>query len=223
MERPRGFTLIELLVVIAIIAILAAILFPVFAKAREKARQSSCSSNLKQLGVAWLSYAQDYDERTCPTYDNTSNAWSMWVYNNGGVLGSRLLPYIRSGQLFVCPSSNGCLANYGLNYYLTAYANYPTWAYGNGGAALSTILRPAEIVIMNDAWNQGATGVCYYVGNANCTGYPNRSAGYICGATDMRHNEGVNVTYADGHVKWLKGDRFVPGAASMAAMLYFWQ
>jgi len=66
--KKHGFTLIELLVVIAIIAILAAILFPVFAKAREKARQSSCLSNLKQIGLAGLSYAQDYDEKCCPGY-----------------------------------------------------------------------------------------------------------------------------------------------------------
>src|SRR3978361_1344117 len=73
--RSRGFTLIELLVVIAIIAILAAILFPVFAKAREKARQSTCASNLKQLGLAMLQYTQDYDEAVIPSCFNWGGAF----------------------------------------------------------------------------------------------------------------------------------------------------
>ncbi len=105
--KKRGFTLIELLVVIAIIAILAAILFPVFARARENARRASCQSNLKQIGLGVMQYAQDYDERyPMRQYDNsdigTANSWRRTTY-----------PYTKSSQLFSCPSntSNSLLAD----------------------------------------------------------------------------------------------------------------
>ena len=99
MQRERrGFTLIELLVVIAIIAILAAILFPVFARARENARKSNCQSNLKQLGLAQLAYIQDYDEMTpqhrCGNADNGHQVCTFEV----------LLPYIQNTGIFLCPS-----------------------------------------------------------------------------------------------------------------------
>src|SRR5271155_1792674 len=97
-HNRRGFTLIELLVVIAIIAILAAILFPVFAQAREKARQTSCLSNLKQMSLAAKMYTQDYDEMTlaCPVIDgaNQNNGW--WP--------QLVTPYVKSYQVMQCPS-----------------------------------------------------------------------------------------------------------------------
>src|SRR5579862_862151 len=97
MNRKRAFTLIELLVVIAIIAILAAILFPVFAQAREKARQTSCLSNAKQMGLAILMYVQDYDEtypRACP-----DDWWQLtWEFTTQ--------PYIKNEQIFKCPSDS---------------------------------------------------------------------------------------------------------------------
>ncbi|MBI5833531.1 MAG: DUF1559 domain-containing protein [Armatimonadetes bacterium] len=95
----RGFTLIELLVVIAIIAILAAILFPVFAKAREKARQSSCISNGKQLGIAILQYAQDYDEQLCPPAVGVVDTPTAYGWQD------LVQPYIKSSQAFDCPSA----------------------------------------------------------------------------------------------------------------------
>ncbi|MCE5215684.1 DUF1559 domain-containing protein, partial [bacterium] len=96
--RRHGFTLIELLVVIAIIAILAAILFPVFARAREKARQSACQSNLKQVGLAAQMYAQDYDETMV-------RAWRMTNDNNGTTWADMLMPYMKNLQMLDCPSS----------------------------------------------------------------------------------------------------------------------
>ncbi|MBD3292214.1 MAG: prepilin-type N-terminal cleavage/methylation domain-containing protein, partial [Armatimonadia bacterium] len=98
MSTRRGFTLIELLVVIAIIAILAAILFPVFARAREKARQTSCLSNSKQIGTALMMYVQDYDE-TLPGYYNPdlpgeANQWYEVIE-----------PYVKNEQIFICPSA----------------------------------------------------------------------------------------------------------------------
>ena len=98
--RGRGFTLIELLVVIAIIAILAAILFPVFAQAREKARQTGCLSNLKQIGNALTMYVQDYDE-ILPSPDHATDGPSSL---NDPKWMDRIYPYARNEQLFNCPS-----------------------------------------------------------------------------------------------------------------------
>src|SRR5512138_1083752 len=104
-KSKKGFTLIELLVVIAIIAILAAILFPVFAKAREKARQATCTSNEKQLGLAVMQYVQDYDETYPQVYMYPA------VYDNADacpwtVLGSQLNPYLKSWNVWKCPSNS---------------------------------------------------------------------------------------------------------------------
>src|SRR5476651_1826255 len=100
-RSKAGFTLIELLVVIAIIAILAAILFPVFARARENARRASCQSNLKQIGLGFAQYIQDYDE-LYPRNDNSLVA----AAGTGGWASYQLQPYIKSVQLFGCPSDS---------------------------------------------------------------------------------------------------------------------
>ncbi len=117
MHKKQGFTLIELLVVIAIIAILAAILFPVFAQAREKARQTSCSSNLKQIGLAFKMYVQDYDERwpnsdplkAAPLNDCCSAGQNGGTGKNfgwGGWIGNALIPYTKNQAIYQCPSNN---------------------------------------------------------------------------------------------------------------------
>src|SRR5687768_15979194 len=103
----KGFTLIELLVVIAIIAILAAILFPGFARARENARRASCQSNLKNLSLAWIQYTQDYDNKFMPisVADGPSTP-IPWNYNTSGIIvwDKLIQPYVKSTQILSCPS-----------------------------------------------------------------------------------------------------------------------
>jgi prepilin-type N-terminal cleavage/methylation domain-containing protein len=170
-RRPNAFTLIELLVVIAIIAILAAILFPVFAQAREKARQASCLSNIKQLTLGMVMYAQDYDE-TFPQWQ-----WDRqcgWAECNGGpnnattLWSNAIFPYVRNAQVYLCPSDKrpdslkfdyhgwfdmdtvigfvDLLRPVGISY----GANEPlTYAY----PALASIDRPAESFLLADTSN----------------------------------------------------------------------
>ena len=103
-KSVRAFTLIELLVVIAIIAILAAILFPVFAQAREKARQTACLNNTKQIGLGTTMYAQDYDESLpFPFWSTDGSQWDNWC-GDGATWRQRILPYTKNSQIFVCPT-----------------------------------------------------------------------------------------------------------------------
>ena len=192
--KRRGFTLIELLVVIAIIAILAAILFPVFARAREKARQSSCLSNLKQLGLGMLMYVQDYDERfpngvqiarggpaAIPDEGNVvHNGWAWMVDANwrgqvpsGIHLRNIVDPYIKNQQLWLCPSDTreGNWSSY----------NMKMWIYWNG-PKLATYTNPAGCVMWHEEEaNHGSVRV-------NSNDY--RSEHMVC--------------FVDGHVKWTR-------------------
>lgn len=126
-----GFTLIELLVVIAIIALLAAILFPVFARARENARRSSCQSNMKQMGLGFIQYAQDFDEK----YPCGANATPGYAAGQGW--GAQVFPYIKSTQVYRCPSDMSTIYTYDPDWYVVSYCYnssipYPSWWYGTG-------------------------------------------------------------------------------------------
>lgn len=210
----RGFTLIELLVVIAIIAILAAILFPVFAKAREKARQSSCLSNVKQISLAILQYAQDYDE-----------ALPM-LYSSGTQVGliTSTQPYTKNFQVHDCPSAD-VKSN-------TGYLGSMSYGYNallinrDLGVRLGTIQRPAEVVLMadvlEDGWgpgrlanpsSQGAMMTdpdgsnCRACGGSHNSLWPTGTAPHTMrpGFNVLeRHNGMANVGFADGHAKAMK-------------------
>jgi len=202
-DVKKGFTLIELLVVIAIIAILAAILFPVFAKAREKARQSSCLSNIKQINMASLQYAQDYDEILVKCYESfyTGSGYTYsrrWYYNSTSNVGM-LYPYIRNSQVFICPSE-GC---YGANRNIVISGT-------GSGTALGTIKSPAETVIFADCTNwycDPVTGLggnfAYGLGMGKWSGFAARVAGGCHGGGCMcpRHNQMANIGFVDGHSK----------------------
>ena len=182
--RRRGFTLIELLVVIAIIAILAAILFPVFAKAREKARQSSCLANAKQVGLGMLMYAQDYDE-SLPLNTRLAATGGWWY--------SRVYPYVKNTQVMQCPSKvphiNATPTGADIPYQCDYTANHNIYYSGYGGPLtdLGQITKPAELLMICD--NVPAWDYMFPPWWANYTHW---------------HNEGSNVCFADGHAKWVK-------------------
>lgn len=219
--REKGFTLIELLVVIAIIAILAAILFPVFAKAREKARQTACLNNMKQLGMAYSMYAQDYDETAvyhANTYEigffyDPSHGWWMpnWAYN--------LHTYVKSWNVYMCPSAKKApgyptTCSYALNPYVGSITTAHIME-------MSKINSPANTIALSETnwhslvWFPAAPLYPNYSGawplpltDAYIT---DKSYGFIGpdpnGAdkayTRAMHNDGMNLAYCDGHTKWI--------------------
>ena len=185
----RGFTLIELLVVIAIIAILAAILFPVFAKAREKARQSACLSNEKQIGLALIQYAQDYDETYVMNEQYPTATPVVYWYD-------MLAPYMKNTQLLECPSRRGYYG-YGLSIYAGGDYNGPY-------ATLGSFSNPASTVVVVEA----SGGTCMTYAYSSCTSLGRRPYGitsptvgtFVFG--QAAHNGGNNWVFMDGHVKW---------------------
>ena len=199
-KKRSGFTLIELLVVIAIIAILAAILFPVFARARENARRTSCLSNLKQIGLGIQQYSQDYDEK-----------YLFQSVGTGQHFGYILQPYLKSQQIFLCPSAAGGA--------IDATKPYPsdtadhTWFYpvnvptgsttvftgsygmnanATAGLAIAQIKSPATLGLFFDSTWPDFTGINATASNFSSLG------------DASRHFDGLSIGYADGHTKWLK-------------------
>jgi prepilin-type N-terminal cleavage/methylation domain-containing protein/prepilin-type processing-associated H-X9-DG protein len=219
----KAFTLIELLVVIAIIAILASILFPVFARARENARRTSCMSNLKQIGLGVMQYVQDYDE-TYPSstrYISGTTGSTLYWYQD-------ILPYVKSYELFRCPSSSGGYGpadssydwgvsdygyvkagNYGANRVVMRISSDTNAAY----VKMPSVISPATIYMIMDFGEMRIspvravtpTGASEYLPGMGNLGIGAPTALYTRFAGDFqngRHFGGVNVLYADGHTKW---------------------
>ena len=186
MKSRKGFTLIELLVVIAIIAILAAILFPVFARAREKARQTSCLNNQKQIALAWHMYVQDYDEALPDYYLRWYISPGLWARALDG-----LIPYIKNDEVRYCPSDN-YRGRYHMNYAYNGYYLGAPFLQAGGAAKLAEITRPAETF----CFGESLSGYDFLYMPSQTTLH-NR-------CTFDRHNEGCNYSFCDGHAKWLK-------------------
>lgn len=234
-QKKQGFTLIELLVVIAIIAILAAILFPVFARARENARRASCMSNMKQLGLAFMQYTQDYDEQL-PTNGAPSGAippysWDVCIAPYSGVK-------VQSGSspaIFRCPSDTS--ADTKRSYAVPYSGNYApdggaSNVFGYDGTAtpplligvkIASIPQPAETLLLME-FPSSAPGIPSsdptYVNN----GFGNYSNSYVNGPLGgtankqdksmpgkTAHLEGWNYLFSDGHVKWLRPEVTLAG------------
>lgn len=230
--RKSAFTLIELLVVIAIIAILAAILFPVFAQAREKARQTSCLSNMKQIGVAYMMYMQDYDGSLPLTIMSGGNA--SWL--------NACQPYIKNRRVFKCPSDNSAKpfptldadwnrdfyqlgtftpdpryfqfrrSSYTFNVWLMGPVNEFPMVRGND----SMVPSPANVIYVGELKDNSDldhfSPMCWDTVQADArypycfgTGYGWDSVKKLPTEIDVqRHSDGSNYAYMDGHVKWGK-------------------
>jgi len=204
MTKRRGFTLIELLVVIAIIAILAAILFPVFARAREKARQTSCLSNCKQIALAMIMYAQDYDETLPIAYYysadfNHEYAWDFYLnYGTGANAVGLIGPYTKNGQISQCPSFRGQMwgrpaTGYAYNMYLGG-GQFEGWM----TASLGAVARPAECAMIADSAWWDSTAVA---GNNFLRAPGDPSHAWIGPNVHFRHNGVANAAFVDGHAK----------------------
>lgn len=222
----RGFTLIEILVVMAIIIILASILFPIFARARENARRSSCQSNLKQIGLGILQYTQDYDEWYPPAFDGTftpkvynpQNTPGMpgQIYANGGGIDriswmDMIFPYVKNVQIFQCPSQptpdrpydskhvfRYRASSYGYN---GAISGYDADHFGRGGGNRNIAIRLSMV--------RRPAEVAMVVDLLHS--YNTENIAYYIALTPEGNNpdvsphfNGANIAYADGHVKWMK-------------------
>ena len=227
--RRKGFTLIELLVVIAIIAILAAILFPVFAKAREKARQASCLSNEKQIGLALMQYTQDYDgsfpfsllrqgdsttyievnPATCPetpakyfqvSDGNPSKHYMSWM--------DAIYPYTKNIKIFTCPSApseNKKLPSYGYSGGVNEWCRYYFQGILDATKYIplneSEMKNPADVIVSMDA-------------NFAYSNYVNGDDYWVWSHSPVQankivftlHNGGVNMIFGDGHAKWINNN-----------------
>lgn len=212
--KQKGFTLIELLVVIAIISILAAILFPVFARARENARRASCLSNMKQIGLGVQMYTQDFDERVV-SYRYLKNGSSSTYYG----WQVALMPYVKSTQLFVCPSATylaptACGTGYDPTVVSTTGLGSGSYGYNyyylgsSVGVSLAAISTPAETVILTEASDLLGSGIIYppSLWNTAHTISCNPAVQHYGDQRGQWHFDGSNVTFVDGHVKWMKWD-----------------
>ena len=224
--RVKGFTLIELLVVIAIIAILASILFPVFARARENARKSSCQSNEKQIGLGLIQYSQDYDEK-----------WPCWEdayrINGTGSAGAPscwdlvIQPYLKSAQIMVCPSDTGAYFNLNATGFGLRRRSYGMATYSretvvdgnnrsltNSGSSIAEYPAPSLTVLVGEKYmcpgnaNQEEYRGCSTFNNTDQLSTNSFNELWRSPAgTPFQHLDTTNILYMDGHVKAMVGRR----------------
>lgn len=232
MKRRPGFTLIELLVVVAIIAILAAILFPVLARTRDAARKSGCTSNLRQLATGFLLYFQDYDE-TFPAngvshVTGVTDIEKLWI--------RQIQPYLKNNGVLHCPSDNVRNASrsfsaavpevhdqpglpalsYGANWDMMSAA-----LYGRPEAKITAVKYASQTLLVADCTEPWAFGPVYtdshgvrwshiaYANGPPIAVSPTVMHGGRSGVGHERHQDGTNIAYLDGHVRYLRADAFV--------------
>ncbi len=212
-RKSKGFTLIELLVVITVIAILAAILFPVYARVKAKAHQTVCLSNIKQLSLAAQMYSSDWGDRLPP--NRTGGGWETWfvimapwndaatmeVYPGCGSLGA----YFRDPQLLVCPAWESDMWVWVKDAPLGRYRSY-----GNndsaGGQLINNLFLPSQFIIIADTYNAGGENIIWYnPGDAERVGSGPSS---ICPAGYRHPSLGFNAGFADGHASFCAFNKY---------------
>lgn len=221
----RAFTLIELLVVVSIIALLAAILFPAFSRARENARRSNCQGNLKQIALGFLQYAQDYDERLPLSVDGDDGDSKPggWMFYQGRVSPGPLLftparggvfAYLKSAQIFVCPSdsrgerSGSQTGNsYAANSCIFSPLAPAVPGY-NAGKSLAAFENSAEWMLLGEEASRPDPG-----GTSTDDAYISLPTANNFHST--RHFGGSDLAFLDGHVKWLSIDRIVSNGSAI--------
>jgi prepilin-type N-terminal cleavage/methylation domain-containing protein/prepilin-type processing-associated H-X9-DG protein len=212
--RPHAaFTLIELLVVIAIIAILAAILFPVFARAREAARKTACLSNLRQLGLAFQLYTQDYDEALPNSTDGTPGAGQLGAWNfykvfptntNPGsydVTQGALYPYVKNKQVYICPS-DGQGRQSGNSYAANSCVFHGSAIGFEAGKSLAAFDAPASFMLLGEEASVSNSG-----SDLSAVSTDDGYMLYRLNSFTTRHSEGSNLNFVDGHSKWFRPEK----------------
>lgn len=242
--KKSAFTLIELLVVIAIIAILAAILFPVFGRARENARRASCQSNLKQICLGVKQYTQDYDEKfPRAVVTTTSNVgvpalgWAVQVQ-----------PYLKSLAIYQCPSdkvdpdtnpANTGYTDYWYNAALSWNGDKTSFAWNASGINESALLNSTLTIMLGDGDAPGLARTASYRADGCASGgatgdyhtNPTATGSFCTGGffasragtgydSAFKHLEGMNLAFTDGHVKWFKGERTTVSANVGSTKIY---
>jgi len=201
-HRHQGFTLIELLVVIAIIAILAAILFPVFQKVRENARRASCLSNEKQLGLAFTQYFQDYDEKypgVNATYYKAGGAFSDYK----GGWANMIYPFVKSTGVYACPddSTASPKCSYSMNYAVWNNDNNDS---ASNGLSLSQFSAPASTILLWEGRTTPGDPSIPVTNAATAIGQADWDGTQLANYHDKDTTHAANYLAADGHAKYLK-------------------
>jgi len=197
-KRVTGFTLIELLVVIAIISILASILFPVFARARENARRSSCMSNMKQIGLGLMMYTQDYDERYPMAINGQINNFATETTEPSPF--QELYPYLKSWQILVCPSATMAITSTknATSYFLNGTV------INNVGSSVSmaSINVPASRIVIQEFYETRSYSYFRPYYSTSTSKY----YAWLNSTYSSNHFDGGNLVFADGHAKWRRHD-----------------